>query len=141
MNHTMGQVDENLENIKNFTEPLGDNGPGIVNRMNDSVEKLNHLMSEMEVFSKAINSDQGSLGKLVNDDELYEHLNRTARNVEEISSRAAADRQRRADHLRQSRPTPRFHPPRRRQARHRHERTAAELEPVSDHLPAPSGSG
>jgi phospholipid/cholesterol/gamma-HCH transport system substrate-binding protein len=87
MNHTMGLVDQNLENIKDFTEPLGDNGPGIVNRMNESVDKLNRLMSEMEVFSKAMNSDQGSLGKLVKDDELYEHLNRAARNVDEVSSR------------------------------------------------------
>jgi phospholipid/cholesterol/gamma-HCH transport system substrate-binding protein len=87
MNHTMGLVDQNLENIKDFTEPLGDNGPGIVSRMNESVDKLNRLMSEMEVFSKAINSDQGSLGKLVNDDELYEHLNRAAKNVEDVSSK------------------------------------------------------
>jgi phospholipid/cholesterol/gamma-HCH transport system substrate-binding protein len=87
MNHTMGLVDQNLENIKDFTEPLGDNGPGIVSRMNESVDKLNRLMSEMEVFSKAMNSNEGSLGRLVKDDELYEHLNRAARNVEEVSAK------------------------------------------------------
>ena len=87
MNHTMGLVDANLENIKNFTEPLGENGPNIVEQMNESVAKLNNLMAEMEAFGKAINTEQGSLGKLVRDDELYEHLNRAARNVEEVSCR------------------------------------------------------
>lgn len=87
MNRTMGLVDTNLENIKEFTEPLGDNGATIVERMNASVDKLNRLMSEMELFAKAINSDQGTLGRLINDDELYRHLNSAAKNVEEVSGR------------------------------------------------------
>ncbi|MBN1588862.1 MAG: MCE family protein [Pirellulales bacterium] len=87
MDNTMGLVDANLRNIKDFTEPLGENGRGIVEQIDQSVRRLNNLMVEMESFGKSINSQDGTLGRLVKDDELYQRLNQTVRNVEEISYR------------------------------------------------------
>ena len=87
MDHTMSLVDDNLVNIRNFTEPLGDNGKQIANNIDESVRRLNNLMIEMETFGKTINNREGTLGRLTQDDELYERLNRTVRNIEEISYR------------------------------------------------------
>jgi phospholipid/cholesterol/gamma-HCH transport system substrate-binding protein len=87
MDRTMGLVDDNLRNIKDFTDPLGQNGRGIVEQIDQSVRRLNNLMVEMETFGKSLNSPEGTLGRLVKDDELYQRLNQTVRNVEEISFR------------------------------------------------------
>jgi len=87
MNHTMSLVDANLENIKNFTEPLGNSGQQIAQNIDESARRMNQLMIELETFGKTINSRQSSLGLLTQDDELYQRLNRTVRNAEEISYR------------------------------------------------------
>jgi len=87
MNNTMALVDENLTNVKQFTEPLGDNGPQMVERMNESISRLNRVMVRIDSFAESIETNQGTLGKLVNDDELYNRLNRTARRIDDLSSR------------------------------------------------------
>ncbi|HLA84725.1 MAG TPA: MlaD family protein [Thermoguttaceae bacterium] len=87
MDHTMSLVDNNLENIKNFTEPLGDNGGEIAKNIDESVRRLNQVMMEVETFTKAINSRESTIGLLTQDDEIYQRLNRTIRNVEEVSYR------------------------------------------------------
>lgn len=87
MDHTMSLVDKNLNNINSLTQPLGESGQRIADNIDDSVRRLNQLMIEMEQFGKSINNPQGTLGRLTHDDELYERLNRTVRNIEEISYR------------------------------------------------------
>lgn len=86
-NTTLGKVDTNLDNVAKFTHSLGEDGPNILKGVDRSVDQLEKLMIEMESFGRSINSPNGTLGKLVKDDELYQRLNRTVRNVEEISYR------------------------------------------------------
>lgn len=43
----------------------------------ETVEKINTLVLELNKTTQAINNSEGSLGKLVNEDELYEHLDST----------------------------------------------------------------
>lgn len=87
MDTTMGKVDMNLDNIGRFTHSLGEDGPNILRGIDRSAQQLEKLMVEMESFGQAINNENGTLGKLVRDDELYQRLNRTVRNMEEISYR------------------------------------------------------
>ncbi|MBN2021683.1 MAG: MCE family protein [Pirellulales bacterium] len=87
MNRTMGLVDDNLENVKRFTEPLGDNGVKMVEQMNESIARLNSVMGRLDTFTASVENNQGSLGKLLNDEELYNNLSRTARRMDDLSSR------------------------------------------------------
>lgn len=84
---TMTLLDENLKNIRDVTEPLGQNAPQMVDNMNSAIKKLDNILGELEQFSDTINGDQGTLGKLIHDDELYQRLNQAACNVQEVSSR------------------------------------------------------
>ena len=36
-------------------------------------------------FSQALNNSEGTIGQLVNNPELYQHLNRAAKNIDEVS--------------------------------------------------------
>ena len=87
MDSTMNLLDENLSNIRDVTEPLGENAPQMVENMNSAIQRLDAVLGEFEQFSQTINGNQGTLGKLIHDDELYQRLNQAACNVQQVSSR------------------------------------------------------
>jgi phospholipid/cholesterol/gamma-HCH transport system substrate-binding protein len=85
MRETVVVVDRNLRNIEGFTKPLGDRGEALIDNLDRGTQKLDQLVSEMLKFSQALNSSQGTIGQLVNNPELYQHINHAARNIEEVS--------------------------------------------------------
>ena len=84
LNGTLRRADSNLENLEGFTRALDEDGVQMLARLNSSSEKLDLTMNEIAEFSKSINMSQGSLGKFVNDPELYDSLMRTVRSFEEM---------------------------------------------------------
>jgi phospholipid/cholesterol/gamma-HCH transport system substrate-binding protein len=82
---TMDLVEKNLRNVEDFTKPLGEHGESVFNRLDQSSQKLDRVMSDMLQFTQALNNQQGTLGQLVNNPELYQHLNRAAKNIDELS--------------------------------------------------------
>lgn len=85
MGETMTLVDKNLNNIAGFTEPLGQMGEPLMRRLNAGAEKLDRLMGDLLVFSKSLNNPNGTLGRLMNDPQLYESVTRAIENVEELT--------------------------------------------------------
>jgi phospholipid/cholesterol/gamma-HCH transport system substrate-binding protein len=79
---TVEGVDRNLRNLEGFTGPLGEHGDEIVARVDRSVARLDELLGIMSDFGRKLNSGQGTLGKLMSDQELYNSLNAAARNIE-----------------------------------------------------------
>jgi len=84
-NKVISGIDKNLQNVDKFTSALGDQGQVLITRLADSSQKFDRVLDELLVLSKSINSGEGSLGQLVNNRELYDSLNRTVANVEELS--------------------------------------------------------
>jgi phospholipid/cholesterol/gamma-HCH transport system substrate-binding protein len=82
---TMDSVDKNLRNVEDFTKPLGEHGSAVFTRLDSSTQKLDRIMSDLSQFTQALNNQQGTLGQLVNNPELYQHLNRAAKNVDELT--------------------------------------------------------
>lgn len=85
MDKTMRLVNGNLLNIEAFTKPLGERGPVVIERLDRGAEKLELLLGEMHTFSKALNNQEGSLGRLIGDPQLYESLNQTVANMEDLT--------------------------------------------------------
>ncbi len=82
------KAETNLDNLEKFTKPLGERGPQMVANVEESSRNLNDLLEQFVAFSDALNSGEGTLGKLVHDDEIYQRLQRVVGNVEEITKRA-----------------------------------------------------
>ena len=94
-----GLIDKNsdpltstIANMKDFSETLKTNGPELVENLNKATSELKAMIEEnrpviksavasMDNISKQINSGEGSLGKLVKDDRLYESVNKAAEGV------------------------------------------------------------
>ena len=81
----LDSAEANLENIRGFTEPLGDQGDTIVNKLNTSAGRLDELLVEFQRFGQQLNNGEGTVGQLVHNPELYQNLNRAARNIEELT--------------------------------------------------------
>ncbi len=79
---TVEGMDRNLRNLEGLTGPLGERGEVIVDRVDRSVARLDELLGILSNFGRKLNSGQGTIGKLMNDDELYNNLSAAARNIE-----------------------------------------------------------
>jgi phospholipid/cholesterol/gamma-HCH transport system substrate-binding protein len=78
-------AEKNLRNLEDLTRPLGERGEQLAADIERSVHNIDLLLAQLVDFSKALNNRDGTLGKLVYDRELYDRLNRTIGNVEEVS--------------------------------------------------------
>ena len=84
-NQTIRTARENLENLRGVTEPLAESGPSIVKRLDTSLANLERVSGQLAEFSEALNRDDTTLGKLVRDPTLYQKLDRTMTNVQQLT--------------------------------------------------------
>jgi phospholipid/cholesterol/gamma-HCH transport system substrate-binding protein len=82
---TVESVDRNLRNLEGVTGPLGERGEGMVTRIDQTISRLDDLLGEFSDFGRKLNQGEGSLGKLMRDPELYQHLNGAACNIEKLT--------------------------------------------------------
>ena len=85
MNQVMETVRKNSKNLEGLTEPLGQRGEMLVNRLDEGTKKLNLMVDEMLHFSRMLNSPDSSLGQLLNNPELCQHINRTVKNIDDLT--------------------------------------------------------
>jgi phospholipid/cholesterol/gamma-HCH transport system substrate-binding protein len=80
------RASQNLDNLSNFTKPLGERGTQIVDNLDGTLANVNELMEQLVTFTENLNSREGTLGRILNDDEIYLRLERTLANAEEITA-------------------------------------------------------
>jgi phospholipid/cholesterol/gamma-HCH transport system substrate-binding protein len=81
------KAEQNLDNLAEFTRPLGQKGEQLMNDLGRSVENLEEISSQLVVFTQALNSSDGTLGKFINDRELYDDVRETVSNLHSASRR------------------------------------------------------
>ncbi len=85
MQATLESVDRNMRNLEGFTGPLGDRGDQIIDNIDKALSRFDSLLVEMSDFGRKLNSGEGTLGELMRNPELYQHLNAAALNVERLT--------------------------------------------------------
>ena len=85
MSGTFGSLERNMQNIEGLTKPLGERGPELIAQLDTSMKKLDKLSDNMLQFSEELNDPKGSLGAVLHDKELYQHVNHMAKNLDELS--------------------------------------------------------
>lgn len=71
--------------LRKFSEPRADGEPAPADQIAKAVENVSEITDLMRSIMTRIDQGEGSLGALMNDRQLYERLNRTAKNLEDIS--------------------------------------------------------
>lgn len=84
---TFATLDRTMVNVEKFTEPLGDRSEEIVAQVLTSLANLDNALAQVTTFGDLINNSDGTLRKLIEDDEIYYQVKRTIGNVESASVR------------------------------------------------------
>ena len=84
---TVLSAQQTIKNIETFTTPLAQNGDEIVGQVLQSLRSVDRALAQVESFGASLNNNNGSLKRLLEDDEMYWQLRRTIENIEQASSR------------------------------------------------------
>ncbi|MFN9879515.1 MAG: hypothetical protein ACK557_13655, partial [Planctomycetota bacterium] len=79
---------KNLENLEPLSDAVREHGADIVKQVQSSLQNIDQLMAEAKRFSEVlakVNRGEGTLGKLVNDPELYNNVNAAAKNIKRMT--------------------------------------------------------
>ncbi len=76
-----------MQNVAEFTEPLGSQGEKFVADTMRTLNNIDGLVSDLRMVSSRLNNSQGTINRLMNDDEMYYTLKSTLENVEQLSRR------------------------------------------------------
>jgi len=82
--HTFQVMDKSLEQLDGFTAMLREEGKPMFQRMDHVVENLDTLTGQLAEFGGNLNSDRGTVGRLVRSPELYERLDKTLYDVNNL---------------------------------------------------------
>lgn len=77
-----------MKNISEFTEPLGDNGEKIIADAMRTLNNMNLLMADLRQLSSRITNSQGTIARLLDDEQLYFSAVNTFENIQQLSERA-----------------------------------------------------
>lgn len=78
---------QNLENVEPLTRALGEQGGPVIETVERTVRNADVLIQELATLAQGINQGRGTLGRLAQDDQLYEQVVRILENVEQVSKR------------------------------------------------------
>lgn len=78
---TIDNINRNLVNLAQVTEPIGKRGELMVNKLDSSLGNLDGLLAELNHFAKLVNSKDGTLQKFAADPSLYDNLDRSSQSM------------------------------------------------------------
>jgi len=88
---TAGNIGVAAENIGEFAGTLNESSPEILGKIKSSLSSVDKFLSDAKKITKQFeNFDESdsTIAKLLSDDEIYDSILRTTRNVEEVSGRS-----------------------------------------------------
>ncbi len=83
-------ADTNLQNLETFTASLRDNGPEILDTINDRLSNIDGVFEKIEAAADSLGNldiSEGTIGKLLNDRELYDTALEAVRNVRDQTTK------------------------------------------------------
>ena len=79
------RAERNLENLERFTKPLSERGPVLVDNIDGILGNVNSLTEQLDELARNFSETDGTIGRLLRDETIYDRLNRSLANVEEIT--------------------------------------------------------
>ena len=80
-------ADEALGNVVQITDPLAERAPEAVDDVLRTIDNLDALLLDLRRFSARLNSGNGTVARLIEDEQLYVQLVQTLENVEQLTHR------------------------------------------------------
>ncbi|QDS96331.1 mce related protein [Roseimaritima multifibrata] len=84
---TVNSMSQTVRNVEEITRPFAERSDELVDGLLVNLDNLQVTLHEVGVFSKRLNEGDGTLRRLIEDDELYWQIKRVVDNVEGASTR------------------------------------------------------
>lgn len=84
---TFESAEQAIANVERITQPLADNSDELVADVMTGLKSLDRTLRQVETFTTALNNADGTVRRLLEDDELYWQVRRTVENIELASAR------------------------------------------------------
>jgi phospholipid/cholesterol/gamma-HCH transport system substrate-binding protein len=84
---TVDSAQQSVKNIERFTDPLGRRSEELLNQVFDTLTSLERTSTQVEEFGKTLNNSDGTVKRLLEDDDLYWQIRRTVENIENATAR------------------------------------------------------
>lgn len=82
---TVDSANRNLNNLESVTAPLGERGPELVESIETAITDLSDLTTNLVSFTEALSEPEGTIGRLLNDDQLYYEVLETVDNLNQLT--------------------------------------------------------
>jgi ABC-type transporter Mla subunit MlaD len=76
-----------LENLRKLTDPLSNSGPQLAKNVTETADQANLLVRDLRELVRQFARDEGTINKLLTDPALYNNVNATAVNVQQLIPR------------------------------------------------------
>ncbi len=76
-----------LQNISKFTEPLGENADLLVGNLGQTLSNLDALLIDLRLFASRLNNGNGTVARLIEDQQMYFELLQTIQTVRMLTQR------------------------------------------------------
>jgi len=84
---TFQSLDRTISNVERFTAPFGDRGEELVEQILSSFANLDRSLAQVDRLGEMINNGNGTIRKLLEDEDLYFQIKRTVGNIEQATVR------------------------------------------------------
>jgi phospholipid/cholesterol/gamma-HCH transport system substrate-binding protein len=79
---TLNSADRAVKNIETITDPIAENSQELVSQVLSSLANLDGTLRQVETFGAALNNSNGTIRRLLDDDDIYWQIRRTIENIE-----------------------------------------------------------
>ena len=80
-------AEQTIKNIEEITEPIAANSDQLVAEVLTNLQSLDRTLREVEAFAAAVNQNEGTLQRLIKDDEIYFRVRRSIENIEAATAK------------------------------------------------------
>ena len=84
---SFGSAERAINNIESITQPIAENSDELVAEVLSSLRNLDQTLTQIETFGKSLNNSNGTVRRLLEDDDIYWKVRRTVENVEQATAR------------------------------------------------------
>ena len=84
---TLDSFQATAKNVEAITEPIGQRSEELVEQVLRSLANVDNALIQIDTFGKTLNQSDGTIKRLLEDDELYYQIRRTVENIEAATAR------------------------------------------------------
>jgi phospholipid/cholesterol/gamma-HCH transport system substrate-binding protein len=84
---SVSKADEALQNLNKATKPLADRGDSIARNLDETTDRLNKTLTDVQALFRVIGQEDGTFKRLISDPSLYNNLDAAACQVNRMMTR------------------------------------------------------